>query len=628
MRKFVFQLFLIIAFVTNTANAGLFGDGTFKYNGLKFIELENGQCLFASGYDPQYPSLFGNPYRGMTEIVIPETVQKKKKTLTVVGIAKYAFQNCEHVKKLILPNTCTYFEQNTRAPYFDELIVPPALYGKIKKRDCSIPFNYRNCKITLRNYNDYNDMCNSETLVTSELDSWINEKGIVLVDSLGNEITNLTIPEGITSINIGAFHGCSKITSVNIPNSVTAIGSLAFNNCSSLKSVTIPNSITTIEEGTFTFCSGLTNINLPNSVTSIGEWAFAGCASLTTINLPNSVNLIGKLAFQGCTNLTTVTSSNPNITIADDAFESCSKLKEFPNAYHDGYLKNLGMDEQQIAAYNKCENGSATANDMIVVAKFYYNKEMYDKAWPLFNGAAEQGNATAQFYLGNYYYYGKGNISTDNSKAAEWYRKAANQGDDYAQVILGYMYENGIGTTVNKAEAVKWYRKAANQGNAAAQWNLYLCYRDGKGVAKNTTLANQWLKKAADNGDSDAQDVLANRKKTQKRTDDLAALKNKIGITTFNNLNKGVITKGMKWSSIMAFRDYINKYNYLSGATIIDNLPSEVKVGGITLRATKTNAYVAEYAILFSNRRGGDISGGFISVSNGVVTSVNIERAR
>ena len=605
MRKFVFQLFLIIAAVTTTANAGLFGDGTFKYNGLKFIELENGQCLFASGYDPQYPSLFGNPYRGMTEIVIPETVQKKKKTLTVVGIAKYAFQNCEHVKKLTLPNTCTYFEQDTRAPYFDELIVPPVLYGKIKKRDCSIPFNYRNCKITLRNYNDYNDMCNSATLVTSELDSWINEKGIVLVDSLGNEIMNLTIPEGITSINIGAFHGCSKITSVNIPNSVTAIGFLAFNNCSSLKSVTIPNSITTIEEGTFALCSGLTNINLPNSVTSIGQWAFASC-----------------------TNLTTVTSSNPNITIADDAFKDCSKLKEFPNAYHDGYLKNLGMDEQQIAAYNKCENGSATANEMIVVAKFYYNKEMYDKAWPLFNGAAEQGNATAQYYLGDYYYYGKGNISLDYSKASEWYRKAANQGNDDAQLSLGYMYDMGLGVTENNTEAVKWYRKAANQGSAAAQWNLYLCYRDGEGVAKNAALANQWLKKAADNGDSKAQNELANRKKTQKRTDDLAALKNKIGITTFNNLNKGVITKGMKWSSIMAFRDYINKYNYLSGATIIDNLPSEVKVGGITLRATKTTSYVAEYSILFSNRRGGDISGGFISVSNGVVTSVNIERAR
>ena len=78
----------------------------------------------------------------------------------------------------------------------------------------------------------------------------------------------------------------------------------------------------------------------------------------------------------------------------------------------------------------------------------------------------------------------------------------------------------------------------------------------------------------------------------------------------------------------MAFRDYINKYNYISGATIIDNLPSEVKVGGITLRATKTTSYVTEYAILFSNRRGGDISGGFIIVRNGVVTSVNLEHAR
>lgn len=76
----------------------------------------------------------------------------------------------------------------------------------------------------------------------------------------------------------------------------------------------------------------------------------------------------------------------------------------------------------------------------------------------------------------------------------------------------------------------------------------------------------------------------------------------------------------------MAFRDYINRWNYMSGAKIIDELPSEVKVGGITLKATKNTSYLTEYAIRFSNRRGGDISGGFISVRNGVVTSVNLER--
>lgn len=117
-------------------------------------------------------------------------------------------------------------------------------------------------------------------------------------------------------------------------------------------------------------------------------------------------------------------------------------------------------------------------------------------------------------------------------------------------------------------------------------------------------------------------------KKTENANSDLAALKRKIGVSVYNNLNTGRITNGMKWSSIMAYRDYINKYNYVSGAQIIDRLPGDVKVGGIRVKETSSSSYGTNYAIDFSNRKGGTISGGFIRVKNGVVTSVNLERAR
>ena len=269
------------------------------------------------------------------------------------------------------------------------------------------------------------------------------------------------------------------------------------------------------------------------------------------------------------------------------------------------------------------------------LAEIYDEEEDYSQAAKWYQKAAEQGNDEAQVSLGYYYEEGKGGLPQNNEMAVKWYRAAANKGNARAQTNLGICYDNGIGVAKNPQEAANWYRKAAEQDYARAQWNLYCCYRDGEGVAKNMTIANQWLQKAADNDYEKAIAELekkereeANRAKTNKINNELTALKNKIGVSVYNNLNAGYITKGMKWSSIMAFRDYINKYNYVSGATIIDNLPSEVKVGGITLRATKTTSYVVDYAILFSNRRGGDISGGFISVRNGVVTSVNLERAR
>ena len=48
----------------------------------------------------------------------------------------------------------------------------------------------------------------------------------------------------------------------------------------------------------------------------------------------------------------------------------------------------------------------------------------------------------------------------------------AEQGDANAQYNLGNMYIYGNGVPENDTEAVKWYRLAAEQGQANAQYNL------------------------------------------------------------------------------------------------------------------------------------------------------------
>ena len=68
--------------------------------------------------------------------------------------------------------------------------------------------------------------------------------------------------------------------------------------------------------------------------------------------------------------------------------------------------------------------------------------------------------------------------------AVKWFRKAADQGNAEAQYELGELYNDGfnlIGGTVNENEAVKWYRKAAEQGHAESQYKLGECYRYGWG---------------------------------------------------------------------------------------------------------------------------------------------------
>jgi hypothetical protein len=130
-------------------------------------------------------------------------------------------------------------------------------------------------------------------------------------------LTDITIPSGVTSIGDGAFEGCN-FTKINLPNSITSIGFAAFANCDSLKEITLPNSITTIEATTFGECDNLTTVTIPDSVTSIESNAFGYCSSLTEITIPDSVTFIGGWAFNECTSLKAITIENKKCVIGDD----------------------------------------------------------------------------------------------------------------------------------------------------------------------------------------------------------------------------------------------------------------------------------------------------------------------
>ena len=154
-------------------------------------------------------------------------------------------------------------------------------------------------------------------------------------------LTSVTIPNSVTSIGRYAFDD-TGLTSVTIPNSVTSIGWSAFSGCTGLTSVTIPNSVTSIDGYAFSGCTGLTSVTIPNSVTSIGSYAFSGCMSVTisgdisvirshafnckSVTLLEGVTKIGERAFYDCTGLTSVTIPNSVTSIGDYAFSGCTGL--------------------------------------------------------------------------------------------------------------------------------------------------------------------------------------------------------------------------------------------------------------------------------------------------------------
>ena len=121
------------------------------------------------------------------------------------------------------------------------------------------------------------------------------------------------------SIGESAFNGCTSLTNINIPNTVTTIDRYAFYNCSGLTSLTIPNSVTTIGQSAFSSCYGLTSLTIPNSVTDIGESAFYGCSGLTSLTIENYDSEIKTNAFDGC-------KSVKELCINGDKFPTFSEL--------------------------------------------------------------------------------------------------------------------------------------------------------------------------------------------------------------------------------------------------------------------------------------------------------------
>jgi TPR repeat protein len=122
--------------------------------------------------------------------------------------------------------------------------------------------------------------------------------------------------------------------------------------------------------------------------------------------------------------------------------------------------------------------------------------------------SAIQGNMVSQYAIGSAYRRG---ICTaqDNSKAVEWYTKAANLGYANAQNNLAYMYECGLGVEKDCQLAIYWYRKAADQGHAASQNNLGHAYRWGIGVEQSDADAIKWYQKSVDQNCKEAQNNLA-----------------------------------------------------------------------------------------------------------------------
>ncbi|MBP3321407.1 MAG: leucine-rich repeat protein, partial [Clostridia bacterium] len=294
--------------------------------GLEFSSYGNGTC---------YVSGIGTC--ADTDIVIPSISPSGDK---VTSIGNSAFHSCSGLTSVFIPDSVTSIEAGAfyNCTRLTSITVPNSVtnIGDSAFRYCTqlksitIPFVGADKDGTENTHFGYifgaSSYYDNGSYVPSSLKTVVITGG----SNIGNnvfygcyDLTNITIPDSVTSIGDYAFYHCYGLISITIPGSVTSIGEYAFYDCDGM-SVAICEGVKSIGEYAFGSCSDLTSIVIPGSVTSIGEYAFYDCDGLTSVTLCNGVKSIGEYAFSSCYDLTNIVIPSSVISIGKGAFSGCS----------------------------------------------------------------------------------------------------------------------------------------------------------------------------------------------------------------------------------------------------------------------------------------------------------------
>ena len=171
---------------------------------------------------------------------------------------------------------------------------------------------------------------------------------IVEADVFANHyyLQNVILPEGVKTIGMRAFNGCSNLQTVSIPSTITTIEEKAFYRCQSLTGVNISDlkawcTINFMSDSEsydpdanplyyahHLYLNGeeVTELVIPDGTIGISSYAFWGGSNIISVVIPDKVTTVGSCSFSDCSNLTSVTFGKDVANIWSYAFDGCNKL--------------------------------------------------------------------------------------------------------------------------------------------------------------------------------------------------------------------------------------------------------------------------------------------------------------
>lgn len=218
--------------------------GNRTFGGCKSLDVELPPQLERIGDKAFYRS-------GIKNAILPDTV---------CSIGSGAFEQTRSMVSATLPTTITAVpERMFYASYVERVSLPVGLQSIGKAA-------FFNCM-------HLTDLQLPEGLITIEGSAF---SGCTV-------LKELTLPGSLKHVGEKVFGG-SNIEIVHVEEGITELAPVMFADCP-LTQVDLPNTLTTIQDAAFYNCTKLKEITLPNSVTQLGEGVFQGCSSLSQVRL-------------------------------------------------------------------------------------------------------------------------------------------------------------------------------------------------------------------------------------------------------------------------------------------------------------------------------------------------------
>jgi hypothetical protein len=207
-----------------------------------------------------------------------------------------AFSGCSNLVELVLPTELIKIadEAFNGCSKITEIHIPAKVndIGKAAFTACPL------VKITVAEENTVYEVVNN---------CLIKGKGLATGKTIVKGLTTGTIPaDGSVNKLLDYCFASTGITNIFIPDGITTIANNAFSRCSSLEDLRLPADLLILDATCFAWCSKLKNVDLPNTVQEIKTYAFHRSA-IEDIVIPASVNRLLEQSFGEITSLKTVT---------------------------------------------------------------------------------------------------------------------------------------------------------------------------------------------------------------------------------------------------------------------------------------------------------------------------------